>query len=1055
MKTQLRKKVLPLAIAACLGSTAVYANDTASSVRGTIVGPNGNPAAGTEITIIHVPSGSVKKATVNESGLFSAKGLRVGGPYQIIVDSKEFEDTMVEDVYLTLGKEYPVSVQLQSKSDMEQIVVTGRPISSFSGGTGPAANFSLRDLENQPAINRDLKDIVQADPRIYIDDSRGDGAIQCGGGNPRFNSLTLDGVRMNDNFGLNSNGYPTVRAPFSYDAIDQVAVELAPFDVNYGGFTSCNFNAVTKSGTNEVHGKVFFDYTNDSMQGDSIEGEDIDTGNYSEKRYGFSVGAPIIKDELFVFVAYEELEGAELFEYPRLGTSDDDDVTPSDLDRVRQIAQDVYGYNAGSTPASMPVDDQKLLVKLDWNINDDHRASVVYNYNDGFRLSQSDDWAVTLDSHFYERGVEFQSIVGSVYSDWTDNFSTEMRIGKSDVDMRQRSLDAASGFGEVQIEHGGQTIFLGPDDSRQSNDLDYDTTTFKLAGTYYLDEHVITGGYEYENVNVFNLFMQHTQGEFRFDSIDDFEQGLAERIYYNNSAGTNNPNDAAAEFGFAQHTFYLQDEYNFLDYDLSVTFGLRYDMYTSSDKPRENALFTELYGFNNTKNMDDIDLLQPRFGFNWQAADNIEVRGGIGLYSGGNPNVWVSNSYSNDGVVNIATRERDVSTYENRRVPLFETEMVNGGAPIYEVPQDMYDKVANSTGGTGSVNAIDHNFEIPSEWKFALGGTYFTEDNYIITADLLHTQKQDSAIIRDAALTKTGETTFDGRPIYTSTPLTDSEGNTVRRFNDYILTNVDGDDGESTVLSFALSKEYDNGLDFTVSYAYTQSEDVNPMTSSVAGSNFGNLAVTDPNDPSLATSNYEVPHRFTFKLGYKHEFFDGYLTRFNLFGQASEGRPYSYTYNRSDREFGDNNWNGSRQLMYIPLENDPNVVYDMSAEEIADMNAWIEKEGLTRGATVGRNDFNADWYVKFDVKISQEIPGFMDGHKGNVFFTIKNVGNLLNDDWGVLKEGAFVGNRMVNMSYDSDNDQYIYERFSKNAAQQDVQNSGSLWQMRVGVNYRF
>jgi hypothetical protein len=1040
MKTQLRKKVLPLAIAACLGSTAAYANDTASSVRGTIVGPNGNPAAGTEITIIHVPSGSVKKATVNESGLFSAKGLRVGGPYQIIVDSKEFEDTMVEDVYLTLGKEYPVSVQLQSKSDIEQIVVTGRPISSLSGGTGPAANFSLKDLENQPAINRDLKDIVRADPRIYIDESRGEDGIQCGGGNPRFNSLTLDGVRMNDNFGLNDNGYPTVRTPFSYDAIDQVAVELAPFDVNYGGFTSCNFNAVTKSGTNEVHGKVFLDYTNDSMTGDKIEGEDYPQGSFSEKRYGFSVGAPIIKDELFVFVAYEALDGVQLFDYPSYGDGENDQVSVADLERVKQIASDVYGYDAGSTPANMPVDDEKILIKLDWNINDAHRASVVYNYNDGFKLSQSDDWAVTLDSHFYERGVEFQSIVGSVYSDWTDNFSTEMRIGKSDVDMRQRSLDAASGMGEVQIYQGNTTIFLGPDDSRQSNDLDYDTTTFKLAGTYYLDEHVITGGYEYEKVNVFNLFMQHTQGEFRFNSIDDFEQGLASRIYYNNSAGTNNPDDAAASFGFAQHTFYLQDEYNFIDYDLSLTFGLRYDMYTSSDLPTYNPNFENRYGFSNQQNLDGIDLLQPRLGFNWQAADNIEVRGGFGLYSGGNPNVWVSNAYSNDGVTQIALQERGVN--------LFETEMVNGGKPLFEVPQSMYDEIAaiEIGEGDGLVNTIDPNFEIPSEWKFALGGTYYTEDNYIISADLLHTQKRNSALFTDIALRNTGETSFDGRPIY--------EQKENRRSGEYVLTNVDGDDGESTVLSLALAKEYDNGIDFTVAYAYTHAEDVNPMTSSTSGSNYGNIAVTDPGNPGLATSDYVVPHRFTFKFGYKHEFFDGYLTRFNIFGEASEGKPYSYMYNRSDSAFGDSSWNSQgRQLMYIPLENDPNVVYDMSADDLALFNEWVESEGLSRGKITERNGENSDWWVKFDVKVSQEIPGLMDGHKGNVYFTIKNVGNLLNDDWGVLKQGPFVGQRMVNVKV-NDQGQYVYSGFNSNA-EQEVKTYGSLWQMRVGVNYRF
>lgn len=1037
---QLRKKVLPLAIAACLGSTAAYANDTSSSMRGSIVGPNGNPAAGTEITIIHVPSGTVKKATVNESGLFSAKGLRVGGPYQIIVDSNTFEDTVVEDVYLTLGKEYPVSVQLKSKSDIEQIVVTGSRISALSGGTGPAANFSLDDLENQPAINRDLKDIVRADPRIYIDESSGNDAIQCGGGNPRFNSLTLDGVRMNDNFGLNDNGYPTVRTPFSYDAIDQVAVELAPFDVNYGGFTSCNFNAVTKSGTNEVRGKIFMDYTNDSMTGDKIEGEPYPQGNFSEKRYGFSVGAPLIKDELFIFVSYEALDGVQLFDYPLYGSKEGDQVSKADLDRVKQIAKDVYGYDAGDTPANMPVDDEKLLVKLDWNINDDHRASVVYNYNDGFKLNQSDPWAVTLDSHFFERGAEFTSIVGSVYSDWTENFSTELRIGKSDVDMRQEPLDSDTTFGEVQIRKGTATIFLGPDDSRQSNDLDYDTTTFKLAGTYYLGEHVISGGYEFEEVNVFNLFMQHTQGEYRFTSIDNFENGIASNVYYNNSAGTNNPDDAAANFAFAQHTFYLQDEYSFLDYDLNLTFGLRYDRYTSSDLPTYSKNFETRYGFSNQQNLDGIDLLQPRLGFNWQAADNLEVYGGLGLYSGGNPNVWVSNAYSNDGVTQIALSARNVN--------LFETEMVNGGAPLFNVPQSMYDEIAGIEIGQGDgfVNTIDPNFEIPSEWKFAVGATFHTEDDYIISADILHTQKRDSALFVDVAMKDTGETTFDGRPIY--------ERKDGRRYGEYVLTNVEGDDGESTVLSLALQKDYDNGIDFTVSYAYTDSKDVNPMTSSTSGSNYGNIAVSNPGNPGVGTSDYVVPHRFTFKLGYKHEFFDGYLTRFNIFGEASEGKSYSYLYNRSDREFGDYSFNSQgRQLMYIPLENDPNVVLNMSEEDVEAFNNWIANEGLTRGEIIDRNSENADWWVKFDVRISQEIPGFMDGHKGSVYFTIKNVGNLLNDDWGTLKQGPFVGQRMVDLDINNDG-QYVYSNFNENA-QQEVKTYGSLWQMRVGVNYRF
>jgi len=202
-----------------------------------------------------------------------------------------------------LGQTFLLSVALESRDQTEVIEVTGRAISKFATGNSPAVHFNAEDLVSLPAINRDLKDIVRVDPCIYIDESRYD-AIQCGGGNPRFNSLTLDGARMDDNFGFNGNGYPTVRVPFSYDSIDQVSIELAPFDVKYGSFTSCNINAVTKFGGNEVHGGVSFDYTNDSMQGDSIEGEDIAQGDFSEKRFCFNVGFLIISDTLFAFVSY-------------------------------------------------------------------------------------------------------------------------------------------------------------------------------------------------------------------------------------------------------------------------------------------------------------------------------------------------------------------------------------------------------------------------------------------------------------------------------------------------------------------------------------------------------------------------------------------------------------------------------------------------------------------------------------------------------------------------------------------------------------------------------
>ncbi|MBH0033402.1 TonB-dependent receptor [Pseudoalteromonas sp. NZS71_1] len=1047
MKTQLRKTALSLAIAACVGvSGAAMANETTSAIKGQVMGPNGNPAAGTKVTILHVPSGSVKTTEVNDAGYFTAKGLRVGGPYKVIVDSDVYADQEFNNIILNIGNDYPVNVSLESQSSMEQIVVSGAPISAMSGGTGPASTFTLTDLENQPAINRDLKDIIRIDPRITIDDSRG--SINCGGGNPRYNSLTLDGVRMNDNFGLSSNGYPTINAPFSFDSIEQVSAELAPFDVQYGGFTSCNINAVTKSGGNELHGGVFFDYTNDSMQGDSIEGEDYDAGNYTEKRYGFNVGLPLIEDKLFLFTSYEKLEGVQQFNYGGLTSGS---VTADDLSRVQTASQSLYNYDAGGMPSSSPIEDEKILVKLDWNINESHRANIIYNYNDAFTISQSDadNDELSLSNHFYEQGAEFTSIVASLYSDWSDDFSTEVRIGKSELDARVESLDAASSFGEMQIstENGG-TIYIGPDDSRQSNDLNYDTTTAKFAGTYYLDQHTITAGYEYENLEVFNLFVQHTEGEWRFDSVEDFENGQAARVYYNNAATTNDPNDVAASFEYAQHTLYVQDEYSFTDIDASLTFGLRYDKYTSDDKPNLNENYTARYGFSNQSTFDGIDLIQPRVGFQWYATDELEVRAGAGLFSGGNPNVWLSNSYSNDGITQI--------TSQIRGVDLFNTPNVNGGAPGYEVPQSQFDTIAGTEIGSGdsNVNAVASDFELPSEWKYSLGATYTTENEYVISLDYLYSKKNDAATLVDLGLVNSGETTFDGRPLYEGKDDTLNPGDT--RSRDYLLTNVSGDSGDSSVISLGISKQYDNGVNFSFGYAYTDSDDVNPMTSSVADSNYSNLALTDPGNPGVASSDYEIPHRFTMTLGYSHEFVDGFATRFNLFGEAYKGLPYSYVFNNSDNTFGDtNNYGfGSRQLLYVPLENDPNVVYDMSAAEINEFNDFIASEGLERGEIAGRNSQNADWFVKFNFKLTQELPGFMEGHKGEAFFVIDNLTNLLNDDWGVLKKGSFVGNRVISTSIDDDG-RYVYSGFNSNNVGTTTENSASVWQMRVGVRYTF
>jgi hypothetical protein len=1040
-KTKLNR--IAIAVAMSIGmSGAAMAQQTSSGISGKITGPQGNAASGTVVTITHVPSGSTKTATVGNTGQFSSKGLRVGGPYTLEIDSAEFQDKTVNDVFLVLGESFNLELALEADQDIESIVVTASAIStSVFGETGPSSNFNLADLESAPAINRDLTDIVRADPRVYVDEDNN--GVQCAGSSPRFNSLTVDGVRMSDSFGLNSNGYPTTRQPFSFDAIDQVAIEIAPFDVQYGGFTGCNINAVTKSGTNEITGGVFVDYTSDSLKGYKIDGEGDkeDNGSYTDKRYGVTLGLPLIKDTLFFFGAYEKLDGAELFDYSARGR-----ITDAEIASITQIAQDVYGYDVGGTPASAPVEDEKLLIKLDWNINEDHRASFVYNYNDGFELSQSDESSsrLPLANHFYERGAELKSMVLSVYSDWNADFSTEFRVGRTELDNRQLSVDADSGFAEVQIRTPGRgTVYIGPDDSRQSNNLDWESFTAKFAATYFLDDHVITAGVEYEELDVFNLFVQHTQGEYRFNSIEDFAAGDVDRIYYNNSAGTNNPADAGASFSYSVATFYVQDDYAVND-DLNIMFGLRYDTYSTDDIPNANAQFAERYGFKNDGSVDGISLLQPRFGFNYALSDELELRGGFGLYSGGNPNVWISNAYSNDGVTNIGTREFQIPDFTGN---LFTTDFNGEGRPIFDIPQALFDEVANTdpASGDGQVNATDPDFDIPSEWKYSLGLTYISPDDYVVTVDYLYAKRENSAIVRDLSSEGSDLNFPDGRPVNTQR-FSDRRGG-----SDFLLSNVSGDSGSSAVFSFGVNKDYDNGISASFAYAYTDASDVSPMTSAVAFSNYIGVAVSDPLNPGVAASNYEVPHRVTLNLAYSTEFMDGYATSFNLFGTASQGQPYSLTYDNA-RIFNDAN--SFRSLVYIPEVNDAAVAYGPDFD-LAAFDQFIADSGLARGEIVGRNDLNAAWWTKFDLRVNQELPAFYEGHTANAFFIIKNLGNLLNDDWGTLKQVNFNTQSIISLDSSlNDAGQYVYTDF-------DAPNNGSprrdpsLWEVRVGLNYRF
>ena len=420
-----------------------------------------------------------------------------------------------------------------------------------------------------------------------------------------------------------------------------------------------------------------------------------------------------------------------------------------------------------------------------------------------------------------------------------------------------------------------------------------------------------------------------------------------------------NPSDAAAEWAYDVNTLYFQDEFMVGD-RLTLVAGVRYDWYTTSDAPALNSEFQAEYGFGNNETLDGEGLVQPRLGFTLDMSDSTTMHGGVGIYSGGNPNVWLSNTYSNDNTRQFGGYLRD---YDLNSTTYTDCEAGVPNGPGWCIPQSIHDQVSTGTGSNFEINYLDPNFKIPSEMKLSLGFTHQTVNDWTVGVDFLFTKAEDSAMIKRGDLVQTG-TDGDGYPIYDS-PNMDS----------FMLTNS-AQSPKSTVFSFGLEKQWDNFY-FRVGYAHTNSKDVQPMTSSVAFSNYSNRAFFDPNEDEISTSNYEIQHRASFAARWNKEVGNNMNLSVSLYGHANSGRPYSNV-----REVG-------------PF--DPDTPYPFFFP--ADNN--ILEPGESRNAYTGSG------WRKLDMRVALDFPGFQPDHQASAFIVIDNLTNLLNDNWGILYQHSF------------------------------------------------
>ncbi|MGJ8681540.1 TonB-dependent receptor [Paraglaciecola sp.] len=1060
---------IAIAVAISVGlSSAAMAQSVTSSIRGNVANEAGTTFSGATVTITHIPSGTVSAATTNASGAFSARGLRIGGPYTVEISGDGFSSTKVEDLYLSLDQVFSLPVTVEAQSSTEVIQVTGTRAAVGFSNEGLSTNLGLKALSQVISIDRDITDAAMMDPFASVNmQSGGAKELTIAGANSRFNSLTIDGVALNDRFGLNANGYPTKGSPISYDAIESLSIQTAPFDVEYNGFTGGTINAVTKSGTNEFKGSVGYYFNDDSTVGDKSGDDEFDF-TYKDESFAATLGGPIIKDKLFFFVAFESIEEIEPLRDGPAGSgalNTEANITLDDVAQVSQIVSDVWGFDIGGFDKS-PAKDEKILANIDWNITNDHRAKFTYLSTEGNGIREQNgnnflasDNRLGTSSAWYDRSETVESVIAHVFSDWSENFSTQIKIANTTQATGQNSLNGAEfpSFAVFLREVDGDENYLvtGPDRFRHGNQLDQEFFTIKLLAEYSMGDHIFKAGFEREEVEVDNLFAQNSEGSYVFDSIEDLRNATASGLLYNNAV-TNNENDLRAIWGYNSNSLYLQDSWDVNPY-LTVDAGLRYDWYESTGEIRENQNFKNRYGYSNANDIDGLDVLLPRVSFKWLATDDLTVRGGYGRFSGGAPSVWISNSYSNDGVISDSS-----NAFGTVLVPT-----TPDSATGQYIPQDVLNALA-SEAPDGSVNALRPDFAIPTTWKLSLGLSYYADlpvlgEDWLLSADYLHNNLEDASYWYDQRCEVPVGIAPDGRSVYDC-----SEGPEAIAVGSY------EDAGSSDLIAFTATNAWETdygNFDLFASYTYADVEDIGYGTSSTATSNYSDFAAYDRQSPRAGTSSFQTEHMFKMRLNWEQELISGYATEVSIFGTRRTGQPYSYTFSENNacvldvgggRCARESRNDDAGHLLYVPTgPSDPFFAASSFGGDQAEQQRlfnYINTSELAqyKGSIAPRNGDNSPWSTIVDLRIQQELPAFSKDHRLNVFFDVENLGNLLNSDWGRIERTRYEYERAVVSASIVDGGQYEYFNLRNQGSIENLEVlSQSVWKIQFGITYDF
>jgi outer membrane receptor for ferrienterochelin and colicin len=1101
------KRYLLLFIAVLAFPVLAYGQGvTKASMRGTVTDAAGEALPGANVLAVHTPTGSEYGTATNIDGSFNLRNMRVGGPYRVRITFVGFQPYVRQDISLSLGEVEVLNVTLEeSAAELEEVEVVAAGGLFDSERNGVATSIDERAVERIPTVGRDLADYTRLTPQAYVENDDDDGpAISINGQNNRYNSIYIDGAINNDVFGLSAqgtNGGQTGATPISIDAIEEFQINVSPFDVTQAGFTGGAINILTRSGTNQFTGSAYYYLRNESLAGNT-PGVLVDLGEadeslpeFSNNRYGFRLGGPIVRDKLFFFVNGELLRS----ETPQPAALASFRGNTENFDRIQSVLQEELDYDTGSFgDKAATLDDDKFFARIDANLSQNHKLSARYSYSesdnrDEFRTSPSTANSVDR-TEVFPNSTQFATV--ELNSTFSNRFANSLTLGYTRV--RDDRNFARRPFPTVNIEDGDADIQLGPEPFSTANVLDQDIYTLTNNFNWFLGKHTLTIGTHNEFYSISNLFIPYNFGWYFYDSVDDFVNdvravndpnvdfvgpGFFQRGVSLVGDGIGDNADNVGAFDAVQYGIYAQDEFQYND-QLRLTLGIRLDIPQILDEPRfapdvfdttlpaiEAAGF-DLNGARPGEAPDAQIYVSPRLGVNYDVFGDrtTQIRGGTGLFLGRVPFVWPGGMFLNNGA----------------NTGIFDGSALPDGSPIPFRPDpengltlEDFGRSAEDVIPSGRLEIFEEDFRYPRVWKTSLGFDQQLPYGFVGTLEGNYTKNLDNIVVTNVNLNPAALTTLNGpdnRPIYGDLN-DDGRVSSSDYYIDDRYSNIHRvgttSEGYTFDITAQVQRQTEN-LFTSLAYTYGDAYSVNDGTSSQINSVWRFTEnVNTANDTGLERSDFSLGHRVLAGASYRAEFLNNLATTVSLFYVGESGRPFSYTIGNSRRMVNE----GGRDVALFYVPNDASELTftgDAAEQQAQALDAFIDgNEYLSdrRGQYAERNGDRTPFEHIFDVKLAQEVFTNIGARRARAEVTLNifNVGNLINSDWGVRYNTASFGQYDVvrfegfqdvaNDDYtpvysyvggDFDDEEEVFDTFAK-----DSGTYSSRWQVQLGFRVTF